>query len=168
MDVSRAVSGHARPETLVLECDFLPAVGDQDLDEQLRAAAAREGKRRVAAILPSSLPGRLAEALAGRAGIEGEQRAAELSKPQRAALVAAIKRQAIAISGTRGFAKAEVTAGGVSLDEVDSRTMESKLVAGLYFAGEVLDLDGPIGGYNFQAAFSTGFLAGRAAGGAGG
>jgi predicted flavoprotein YhiN len=54
-----------------------------------------------------------------------------------------------------------VTAGGVSLSEVDSRTMESKLVPGLYFAGEILDVDGPIGGYNFQAAFSTGVLAGR-------
>jgi hypothetical protein len=60
-----------------------------------------------------------------------------------------------------GFRKAEVTAGGVSLDEVDSRTMQSRIVAGLYFAGEILDLDGPIGGYNFQAAFSTGWLAGQ-------
>ena len=68
---------------------------------------------------------------------------------------------AIPITGTRGFAKAEVTAGGVRLDEIDSRTMQSKLVPGLYFAGEILDLDGPIGGYNFQAAFSTGVLAGR-------
>jgi predicted flavoprotein YhiN len=65
----------------------------------------------------------------------------------------------IPVSGTLGFKKAEVTAGGVSLAEVDSRTMESRLVPGLYFAGEVLDLDGPIGGYNFQAAFSTGWLA---------
>lgn len=59
-----------------------------------------------------------------------------------------------------GFKKAEVTAGGVDLREVDSRTMQSKLVPGLYLAGEVLDLDGPIGGYNFQAAWSTGHLAG--------
>ena len=63
--------------------------------------------------------------------------------------------------GTLGFEKAEVTAGGVSLDEVDSRTMQSKKVPGLYFAGEVLDLDGWIGGYNFQSAWSTGWLAGR-------
>ena len=96
-----------------------------------------------------------------KAGISAEPRAAELSKQARTALVRAIKATEIAISGTRGFAKAEVTAGGVSLDEVDSRTMESKLVPGLYFAGEILDLDGPIGGYNFQAAFSTGVLAGR-------
>ncbi len=60
-----------------------------------------------------------------------------------------------------GFEKAEVTAGGVSLDEVDSRTMQSKRAPGLYLAGEVLDLDGWIGGYNFQSAWSTGWLAGR-------
>ena len=64
------------------------------------------------------------------------------------------------IEGTRGFKKAEVTAGGVCLKEVNSQTLESKLCRGLFFAGEILDLDGPIGGYNFQAAFSTGYLAG--------
>ena len=62
-----------------------------------------------------------------------------------------------------GFEKAEVTSGGVILHEVDSRSMESKRRPGLYLAGEILDLDGPIGGYNFQAAFSTGWLAGAAA-----
>ena len=73
----------------------------------------------------------------------------------------AVKRLRVPVRGTLGFEKAEVTAGGVSLDEVDSRTMESKLVPGLHLAGEILDLDGPIGGYNFQAAWSTGWLAGR-------
>lgn len=160
MDVSRAVTGHPRPATLTLECDFLPELPEHVLDEQLRAAAVREGKRRVVGILPDALPARLAEALARQVGVGDERRAAELSKQQRMRLVAAIKRQAIPISGTRGFAKAEVTAGGVALDEIDSRTMQSKLLPGLYFAGEVLDLDGPIGGYNFQAAFSTGYLAG--------
>ena len=67
------------------------------------------------------------------------------------------------VTGTVGFDKAEVTAGGVALNEVNPRTMESRLVKGLYIAGEVLDVDGPIGGYNFQAAFSTGRAAGIAA-----
>jgi predicted flavoprotein YhiN len=62
-----------------------------------------------------------------------------------------------------GFRKAEVTAGGVALDQVDSHSMQSRLVPNLYFAGELLDLDGPLGGYNFQAAFSTGWLAGQRA-----
>jgi predicted flavoprotein YhiN len=65
------------------------------------------------------------------------------------------------IEGTRGYKKAEVTAGGVHLKEVDSRTMESKFCEGLFFAGEVLDLDGLIGGYNFQSAFCTGYVAGN-------
>ena len=67
----------------------------------------------------------------------------------------------IPIHGSQGFKKAEVTAGGVDLREIDSKTMQSKLCPNLYFAGEILDLDGPIGGYNFQAAFSTGWLAGE-------
>ena len=72
-----------------------------------------------------------------------------------------IKHLRVPIRGVMGFRKAEVTAGGVHLDDVDSRTMQSKQVPGLYFAGEILDLDGPIGGYNFQAAFSTGWQAGQ-------
>jgi predicted flavoprotein YhiN len=96
--------------------------------------------------------------------VPADRRGAELNKAERQALILAIKRQEITVTGTLGFEKAEVTAGGVSLDEVDSRTMQSKRVPGLYFAGEILDLDGPIGGYNFQAAFSTGWLAGEVRG----
>ena len=76
-------------------------------------------------------------------------------------MLAQITRCEVSVSGTRGFDKAEVTAGGVALNEVDSRDMQSKLVPNLYLAGEILDLDGFIGGYNFQAAFSTGWLAGE-------
>ena len=89
-----------------------------------------------------------------------DRKAVALSKDERGRLVDALKRLRVPITGTLGFKKAEVTAGGVALDEVDSRTMQSKLVKNLYFAGEILDLDGPIGGYNFQAAWSTGWLAG--------
>jgi predicted Rossmann fold flavoprotein len=161
LDVSRAVTGHSRPQSLLLECDFLPAIAAPILEERLRAAAAAAGKKQLLAILPEELPRRLTETLMLRAGLAPESKAAEVSKVARAKLVHAIKATAIPVHGTRGFKKAEVTAGGVTLDEVDSRTMQSKLVPGLYWAGEVLDLDGPIGGYNFQAAFSTGWLAGE-------
>ncbi|MGD9647776.1 MAG: NAD(P)/FAD-dependent oxidoreductase [Pirellulales bacterium] len=160
LDISRFVSGHARPQSLSLACDFLPGVKEAALDELLKQAAAAAGKRHVLALVPGEIPRRLAEALVQLAALDPEQKAAELSKAGRAALVRAIKQATIPLSGTRGFGKAEVTAGGIPLDEVDSRTMESRLVPGLYLAGEVLDLDGPIGGYNFQAAFSTGWLAG--------
>jgi predicted Rossmann fold flavoprotein len=119
-----------------------------------------DGKRLVAALLSGELPRRLVDALLICAGVPPGRRAAELSKIERGALVAQLKRCEIRVTGSRGFDKAEVTAGGVALDEVDSRTMESKLVPNLFLAGEILDLDGFIGGYNFQAAFSTGWLAG--------
>ena len=74
---------------------------------------------------------------------------------------AALKARVFPVLGTRGWNEAEFTSGGVDAREVEPRTLGSKLRKGLYFAGEVLDLDGPIGGYNFQAAFSTGWLAGQ-------
>jgi predicted Rossmann fold flavoprotein len=163
LDISRGVTALADPTVAELLCDFLPAVAQEQLDESLRTAAAADGKRPVAALLGERLPRRLAESLLVLSKLKVDLRGAELSKAARGALVRSVKSTAIPITGTRGFAKAEVTAGGVALDEIDSRTMQSKLVPGLYFAGEILDLDGPIGGYNFQAAFSTGVLAGRSA-----
>src|SRR5262249_4990200 len=109
------------------------------------------------------LPRSLCDALLPVAGLPVDRKAAALPRPDRANLVAALKRLAVPITGTLGFGKAEVTAGGVALEEVDSRTMRSKRVPELFLAGEVLDLDGPIGGYNFQAAWSTGWLAGAVA-----
>jgi predicted Rossmann fold flavoprotein len=160
LDISRYVSGHPQPQSLRLECDFLPTITSIALDEQLRAESQKCGKKHVLTLMPEILPRRLSETLLGNAGLSPDHKAGEMSKAHRAALVQAIKQTSIAVAGTRGFAKAEVTAGGIALDEVDSRTMQSKLVPGLFLAGEVLDLDGPIGGYNFQAAFSTGWLAG--------
>ena len=160
LDISRHVSGHPRPQLLHLECDFLPEIKTAELDSQLREHAARDGKKQIISLVPEQLPRRLVELLLAEAQLPADKKSGELSNSNRAALVRVLKQLPIPVTGTRGFAKAEVTAGGVSLDEVDSSTMQSKLVLGLYFAGEVLDLDGPIGGYNFQAAFSTGWLAG--------
>jgi predicted Rossmann fold flavoprotein len=160
MDVSREAANY-RPGELQLVCDFLPDLGAEELSTRLQAEAAASGKKQIVAIVAQWLPRRLAEALLEQAGLPGDRRGAELSKAERQSLVHAIKAIAIPIEGTLGFKKAEVTAGGVALSEVDSRTMQSKLVPNLYFAGEILDLDGPIGGYNFQSAFSTGWLAGE-------
>jgi len=162
-DVSRGVSRHARPEALTLEIDFLPAVKEPELDEFLRAESLASGKKQLAVVLSDHLPRRLCDALLAASGMPIDRRAAALSKPDRAKLVQSVKRLRLPIKGTLGFGKAEVTAGGVALDEVDSRSLRSKKVPELFLAGEVLDLDGPIGGYNFQAAWSTGWLAGTRA-----
>jgi predicted flavoprotein YhiN len=105
----------------------------------------------------------LIEVLLECSGFASGRRAACITREERARLLTMLKGLELSVEGTLGFGRAEVTAGGVALDEVDSRTMESKRQPGLYIAGELLDLDGPIGGYNFQAAFSTGWLAGARA-----
>jgi len=161
LDVSRAVSGHPKPATLTLELDLLPAEPEPGFDEFVRTDSAANGKQLLAGVLSTRIPRRMADQLLIFCGMPADRKAAALSKPDRQKLVAAVKRIRVPLKGTLGFEKAEVTAGGVSLDQMDSRTMQSKKVPGLYFAGEVLDLDGWIGGYNFQAAWSTGWLAGR-------
>jgi predicted Rossmann fold flavoprotein len=161
LDVSRAVTAADDPRKLMLLVDFIPGMSPDELDELLRNAALSDGKRAILSVVADHVPRRLSEALVARAGVPADRRAAELNKSERGQIVESLKASQIRVTGSRGFDKAEVTAGGVALEEVDSRTMESKLVPGLYIAGEVLDLDGFIGGYNFQAAFSTGWLAGE-------
>lgn len=160
LDVSGVVSGHAEPGSLIAELDLLPDWAAADFDEWLRTEALAAGRKQLAAVIGQRLPRRLADIVVAQAGLDKERKAAGLTRQERGNLVRAAKQLAIPLTGTLGFKKAEVTAGGVALDEVDSRTMQSKLVPGLYLAGEILDLDGPIGGFNFQAAWSTGWLAG--------
>ncbi len=161
LDVSRAVSSHSTPSKLILEIDLLPEVGEPAFDEFLRVETAASGKKLLAGILAEKLTRRVSDQLLAIAGLPLDRTAAALSKVDRQKLTAAGKRLRVPLRGTLGFEKAEVTSGGVTLDEVDSRTMQSKRTPGLYFAGEVLDLDGWIGGYNFQSAWSTGWLAGK-------
>ena len=161
LDVSRAVSACRRGRRPLLRCDFLPDVEEEQLGAMLATTSAQTGRRSVGGLLDRWLPRRLAEILVVQARLAPDRRAAELSRQERLRLVLAVKRLCVRTTGTLGFEKAEVTAGGVSLDEVDSRSMESKRAPGLFIGGELLDLDGPVGGYNLQAAFSTGCLAGE-------
>jgi len=160
LDVSRVVSGAEKPESLVVELDLLPLLKETEIDEHLRREALASGKKLLVGILPEALPRRLCETLLNQAGLPLDRKATGLTKGERGQLVQLTKRLRLPVKGTLGFQRAEVTAGGIALAEVDSRSMQSKLVPELFLAGEVLDLDGPIGGYNFQAAFSTGWLAG--------
>jgi predicted Rossmann fold flavoprotein len=161
LDVSRAVSQHAEPSKLVLRCDFVPQLREDDLEAEIARQSVSAGRRRIASLLDAWTPRRLAETIVEQSGIPLERTASEFSKKERRQLAQTVKGLEIPVSGVMGFRKAEVTAGGVALKEVDSHTMQSRIVPGLFFAGELLDLDGPIGGYNFQAAFSTGWLAGE-------
>jgi predicted Rossmann fold flavoprotein len=162
LDVSRAVARHEGSEPLELRLDLFPATAREALDQTLQAAC-RQGRQNLVSILAALLPYRLAECLVQVAEIPARRIGPDLSRPERNRLVSDLKGLAFPIRGTLGFEKAEVTSGGMALDEVDPRTLASRIVPGLYLAGEILDLDGPIGGYNFQAAWSTGWRAGEAA-----
>jgi len=112
----------------------------------------------VSAFVPSSV----AADLVGRLSIDASRTLAQLTRVERRALVHALTEWPLAVTGSRGYNYAEATAGGVALDEVAAATMESRVCAGLYLVGEVLDVDGRLGGFNFQWAWSTAYVAGRA------
>ncbi|MFI5279387.1 MAG: NAD(P)/FAD-dependent oxidoreductase [Gemmatimonadales bacterium] len=129
-------------------------------DKALRPA----GPRNVATLVREQMPARLADALLAMAGIAPDTQVSQLKRESRAKLVGLLTRCELPWTGHGGYAKAEVTGGGVSLAEIDPRTMESRKHAGLYICGEALDAFGPIGGYNFLWAWVTGRAAGRATG----
>ena len=162
LDVSRAVARHDGDAPLILALDLDPDTRAEALDAGL-AAASRVGRPSVLNLLPDHVPRRLAAAVLAAANIPPGRSGPELTRDERRRLVAVLKGLPLPVTGTLGFAKAEVTSGGVALPEVHPETLESRLCPGLHFAGEVLDLDGLIGGYNFQAAWSTGWLAGQRA-----
>ena len=118
-----------------------------------------------AALLRRHLPDRLAEALLADAGVDGAQSLARLRREERRRLVAALARHPLPWTGDGGYAKAEVTGGGVPLSEIDPRTLESRRQPGLFLCGEILDAFGPIGGYNFLWAWASGHAAGLSAAG---
>lgn len=139
--------------------DLLPGAAHEAVRERLERALGAGGA--LWAALPEALPARLRRALCEVAGADPDLPAAGASREVRHALVQALKRLELPVAGTRGWDHAEVTAGGVALAEVDPGSMASRVAPGLFVAGELLDLDGPIGGFSFQAAFATGELAGR-------
>jgi predicted Rossmann fold flavoprotein len=162
LDVSRAVSRNSDPARLRLRLDLVPTSPREELDHQLQMSS-RQGRRAVVTLLPPVIPRRLAECLMTVAGVPADRMGPDLAREERRRLLGAIKELTLPIADTLGMEKAEVTSGGVALGEIDPATLESRIVPGLHCAGEVLDLDGLIGGYNFQAAWSTGWLAGESA-----
>ena len=135
-----------------------------DLDESAWESALQPaGSRTVAGVLRQELPERLADALAALADVAPTRPLAQLRREERHRLIAVLVRGELPWTGDEGYRKAEVTGGGVSLAEIDPRTMESRRHRGLFICGEVLDAFGPIGGYNFLWAWATGRAAGEAA-----
>ena len=121
------------------------------------------GRKKIVNLLDQHLPASLARMVLRLAVIAEDVHAASFSRPQRDAVLGLVTRLPLAVKSAGGFDNAMVTRGGVSLREVDPKTLQSRKIRGLFFAGEILDLDGPCGGYNLQWAFSSGWLAGTGA-----
>lgn len=146
-----------------IEVDLLTEVPFEALQQNLRRETQSNPRKTVANLVAPHLPSRLVEPLLSTAGVSGETRIANLSTKALNKLAATLKGWQIGIVRHVPLERGEVVAGGVALDEVDSQTMESRLISGLFLCGEVLDIAGPIGGYNLQAAWSTGWVAGESA-----
>ena len=143
--------------------DLKPALDEQKLDSRLLRDIDAHGKRHVRTLLQGLLPAKLVPVCADLTGIPLDKACHQVTAVERRRLRAWLKDFRLQATGHRSFSEAIITAGGVDLREVDPYTMASRLVDGLFFAGEVLDVDADTGGYNLQAAFSTGWVAGRSA-----
>lgn len=152
------------PEAL-LQIDLFPDHSAGALEQELRQIAAAEPKKTLKNVFKGRIPERLLPLLLSKAGLPGDTTYEHLPKEPWNSFIGVLKAFPVRATGTRPFEEAFVTGGGVHLKEIDPRTMESKLLPGLFFCGEVLDIHGYTGGYNITAAFTTGYTAGHHAGG---
>lgn len=149
----------------IVEVDLAPDVSFDELRDAFRQDLRNNPRKTVASLVAPTLPSRLLDPFLAQAEIDGTLRGAHLPAKALNKLVTHLKGWPLGAVRAVPLERGEVVAGGVSLDEVDTQTMESRIVRGLYLCGEVLDIAGPVGGYNLQAAWSTGYVAGESAAG---
>jgi predicted Rossmann fold flavoprotein len=162
LGISRVVAEQL-PNQVSMSYDVSPSTEQGALAQSIAAWASENPKKRLGSFLDGMVPDRLRREVAAAAGATLETTGWELSAKIRNRLAEVFKALPIGDVRLVPIEKGEVVAGGVSLQEVDPKTMESRVVPGLFWCGEVLDIAGPVGGYNLQAAFSTGYVAGEAA-----
>ncbi len=160
LSASSIVGKKLKEKELTLHIDLKPALTEEQLDKRVLREFEENHNRQFKNAVDSLFPSKLRPIMVELSGIPEEKKVHEITKEERLHFVRLIKDFTMTLSGLRGYKEAIITKGGVSVKEIDPGTMESKLVKGLYFAGEVLDLDAVTGGYNLQIAWSTGYLAG--------
>lgn len=151
------------PQDVRVTLDMKPALTVEQLEARLQREFDASPKKRVASILPALLPARMADVFPALCAVNGETLCAQVSRADRRKIAETLKKIPLTIRGPRSVEEAIVTRGGVPVNEVSPRDMMSKKRPGLFFAGEVLDVDAHTGGFNLQIAFSTGALAGKSA-----
>lgn len=160
LSAGSAVGRTLKKKELTLHIDLKPALTPEQLDKRILREFEANHNRQFRNAVDSLFPAKLRPVMVELSGIPEEKRVNEITKEERLGFARLIKDFRMTLTGLRGYNEAIITKGGVSVKEIDPATMESKLVQGLFFAGEVLDLDAVTGGYNLQIAWSTGYLAG--------
>jgi len=165
LDVSKTVGELLSQGEVELRIDFKPALDREKLDKRVRRDFEESGNKMFRNSLNRLLPLKLIPVIVKLSGIDPDKRVHGITREERKRLTDLLKGFTLHAHSIDGFSKAIVTAGGVDLKEVDPRTMKSKVVENLYLTGEILDLDGPTGGFNLQVAWTTGYMAGDSLGG---
>lgn len=160
LSASSVVNDRLRKKNLSLTIDLKPALSEEQLDARILRDFEENKNRQFKNSVKGLLPAKMIPVVISLSGIDPEKKINGITKQERKKLVECIKAFPLTLTGLRGFNEAIITRGGVSVKQVDPSTMESKLVKGLYFAGEILDVDAYTGGFNLQIAWSTGYLAG--------
>jgi hypothetical protein len=161
LDLSRLLTDYLpAKKPIEVAIDLVPAMNEAKLEEYLMGQLSQYSKKIIANVLFELVPKKLGGLICALAGIT-ETNASQLKKEQRRKVIQLLKKLPLSIEATAPIEDATITRGGISTAEIDPKTMQSKVCPGLYFAGEIIDVDGPCGGYNLQIAWSTGALAGK-------
>lgn len=161
IDMSKNIGRALENGKVEIKIDFKPSLDFHKLDQRIQRDFQEGINKSFKNILDRLMPKKMIPLIIRLSEIDPEKKVNVISKEERKKLIHLLKELTFKVSGTKGFNRAIVTSGGVKLSEVDSKTMQSKIIDNLFFAGEVLDLDGPTGGYNLQACWSTGRAAGE-------
>ncbi len=161
LTMSHAIVERLRTSKVAVSINFKPALSKDTVEKRLLREFNMHGKMRCRNVLKYLLPVAAIDVFIARSGIPPGKRASEVTRDERRLLVRLLTDFRMTVKGPRPIDEAIVTEGGVALDELDPYTMQSRIVKGLFFCGEVIDIAGDTGGYNLQAAFSTGYLAGE-------
>ena len=161
LTLSAYAARRAKPYTVWL--DFKPAMSEDELDARILRDFSQRLNKQFKNSLDELLPKSIIRYIINRSGIAESRQVNSITKEERRALARLLKKFPLTVIGGEGFERAVVTCGGVDVKQVNPKTMESRIVRGLYFGGEVLDVDALTGGYNFHIALATGYAAGSAA-----
>ena len=146
---------------IILYIDFKPALSEEKLDERILRDFSKQKNKEFKNSLGDLLPNKLIETIVEKSNINPSKKVNEITKEERKNLVKLLKNFKLEINGFRPIEEAIITSGGVNIKEINPKTMKSKIVNGLYFAGEIIDVDSYTGGFNLQIAYSTGYVAGK-------